>query len=152
MVRKAQVKDAKKIQTIISFWARQGKVLERSLNYIYENIRDFWVYQQGKKVVGACALHIIGWHNLAEIKSLVLDKNYQRKGIGSELVSACIDEAKSLGVKYIFVLTFIGKFFKKFGFKKISKDKLPHKIWSECIHCVYFPKCKEEALILELDK
>ncbi|MDD5618315.1 MAG: GNAT family N-acetyltransferase, partial [Candidatus Omnitrophica bacterium] len=33
------------------------------------------------------------------------------------------------------------------GFKKISKSKLPHKIWAECCNCPKFPGCEEEAVI-----
>ena len=100
--------------------------------------------------MGACALHIVGWDDLAEIKSLVVVKEYQRKGIGKKLVSVCIEEAKSLGVKRVFALTFVGAFFRKLGFKKIAKEKLPHKIWSECVTCPYFPHCKEKAFILKI--
>jgi len=150
MLRKAKLKDAEEIYSLINFWAKRKRVLERSLNYIYENIRDFWVYEKNKKIIGACALHIIGWQDLAEIKSLVVKKNHQNKGIGKQLVKACINEAKELGVKKIFVLTFIGDFFKKMGFKKIRKTRLPQKIWSECVNCVYFPECKEEAFILKV--
>lgn len=150
MLRKAKVTDAKKIYAVISFWAKRGFCLERSLNYIYEHIRDFWVYEENRKIVGVCALHIVGWHNLAEIKSLVVESRYQRRGIGRKLVKACLEEAKSLSIRHVFTLTFVEKFFKSMGFERISKDRLPHKIWSECVHCTYFPKCKERALILDL--
>lgn len=149
MVRKAQLPDVKKIYNLILFWAKKGSVLERPLNYIYENLRDFWVYEERGKIVGACSLHVAGWKGLAEIKSLVVDKRFHGRGIGRKLVEACIEEAKYLGVKRVFTLTFVEKFFRKVGFKKITKDKLPQKIWSDCIHCVFFPhKCKEEALII----
>ncbi|MCM8756604.1 MAG: N-acetyltransferase [Candidatus Omnitrophica bacterium] len=150
MLRKANIRDANKIYTLIHSWARKGVVLDRSLNYIYENIRDYWVFEERGKIVGTCALHIVGWDDLGEIKSLVVDKKYQGRGIGKVLIDACIEEASSLGVKKIFALTFIPNFFKKKGFKKIPMQKLPHKIWSDCIDCVYFPNCKEEAMILVL--
>ena len=151
MLRKAKVTDAEKIYRLIAFWAKRGKVLPRPLNYIYEHIRSFWVYQEKKRIVGTCALHIVGWEDLAEIKSLVVVKEYQRKGIGKKLVHACIEEAKSLGIKRVFALTFVGAFFRRLGFKKISKEKLPHKIWSECVTCPYFPHCKEKAFILKIN-
>lgn len=150
MLRKAKIADAKGIYRLISFWAKKNKVLERPLNYIYENIRDFWICTQNRRIIGSCALHVIGWEDLAEIKSLVVDKRKHKKGIGKELVEACVKEAKSLGVKNIFVLTFVETFFRHLGFKKLSKNKLPHKIWSDCINCVYFPNCKEESLILNI--
>jgi len=150
MLRRAKISDAREIYSLINWWAERGAVLERSLNYIYENMRDYWVYEKKGKIVGVCALHVVGWENLGEIKSLAVDEKYQQRGIGNGLVRACVGEASALGMKKIFVLTFVPSFFKKFGFKKINKNKLPHKIWSDCINCAYFPNCKEEALILLL--
>ena len=147
MIRKATIKDAQKIQELISSFAKKGKLLERSLNYIYEHIRDFWVFEKKGKIVGCCALHCVGWQGLGEIKSLAIKKKYQRKGIGEKLVKMCIEEAKILGLKKVFALTFVSDFFKKLGFKRIERKKLPAKIWSDCINCVLFPDCKEEAVI-----
>ena len=149
MIRKAKISDAKEIYSLIHFWAKKRKVLERSLNTIYENIRDFWIYENKGKIIGCCALHIVGWQDMAEIKSLVIAKNHQGKGIGAMLVKKCLDEAKTLEIKQIFALTFEPKFFKRLGFKTIDKNKLPHKIWSDCINCFYFPNCDEQAVILK---
>ncbi len=151
MLRKARIADARKIQKLIAFWTKEGKVLNRPLNYIFEHIRDFWVYQERDTILGACALHIVGWDDLAEVKSLVVRKTRHRRGIGKKLVTACVSEAKELGVKNVFTLTYVDEFFRKLGFKKINKNKLPHKIWNECIHCVDFPnQCRETALVLKI--
>ena len=147
MPKKATLQDASQIHDLVNSYARRGLMLGRSLNYVYEKIRDFWVQRQRKKVIGCCALNIVGWQNLAEIKSLAVDKKYQNKGIGKGLVEACLKEARSLGIKKVFVLTYEPDFFKKLGFKLISKEKLPHKIWSDCLNCPEFPGCHEEALI-----
>ena len=122
-------------------------MLGRSLSYIYEKIRDFWVYKDKNKVLACCSLNIVGWQDLAEIKSLAVDKKYHKRGLGRLLVNACLKEAKDIGIKKIFVLTYEPKFFKKMGFRPIGKEKLPHKIWSDCLNCVEFPDCREEALI-----
>ncbi len=124
-------------------------MLPRSLNELYENIRDFWVAEEGKKIIGCCALHI-SWDDLAELKSLAVEKKRQNRGIGRELVSTCLAEAKDLGAKRIFVLTYKADYFKNFGFKKIRNSELPHKIWAECINCSKFPDCKEIALVKDI--
>jgi amino-acid N-acetyltransferase len=149
MVRKAKIKDIKQMQAIINGFAKKDIMLARSLSELYENTRDFWVKEIRGKVVGCAALHI-SWEDLAEIKSVAVLKNLHGKGIGRELVLACIDEAGRLGVKKIFVLTYKPKYFKKFGFKQIPHSSLPHKIWAECIHCPKFPNCKEIALLKTL--
>jgi amino-acid N-acetyltransferase len=127
-------------------------VLERSLNYIYENIRDFWVYVEQRNIIGCAALHIVGWQDLGEIKSLVVSSKFQRKGVGTQLVKQCISEAKSLGIKNVFALTFAPNFFKALKFREINRKELPHKIWSDCVNCVYFPDCHEKAVILRLER
>ncbi len=149
MIRKAKIQDIKQIQSLINHFARQDLMLPRSLNEIYETLRDFWVAEEAEKVVGCCALHI-SWEDLAEIKSLAVAKNKQKKGIGRLLVGACLEEAKELGAQKIFVLTYKPDYFKKFGFKRIRNSSLPHKIWAECINCCKFPNCQEVAMVKEL--
>jgi amino-acid N-acetyltransferase len=150
MIRKAKISDAKAIYELINSWAKEGRVLERPLNYIYENIRDFWVYEEAKKIIGCCALHSIGWQDLGEIKSLTVAKKFQDQGIGKMLVKKCLEEARVLGIKNVFALTFASQFFKKLKFSPIDRKELPHKIWSDCVNCVYFPDCREEAVIFKI--
>ena len=150
MIRKAKISDAKQIQALIQIWAKKGKMLERPLNYVYENIRDFWVFEADSKIVGCCALHIVGWESLAEIKSLAVAPKYQGRGIARSLLKSCLDEAENLNLDKIFALTFVLKFFQKLGFKKTDRNKLPHKIWSDCINCTFFPDCHEEAVIINV--
>jgi amino-acid N-acetyltransferase len=149
MIRKAQIRDIKEIQKLINYFAKQDLMLPRSLNELYESLRDFWICEENKKIMGCCALHI-SWDDLAEIKSLAVAKNKQKKGIGSWLINACLKEAKELGATRVFALTYKPDFFKKFGFKRIKNADLPHKIWAECINCCKFPNCQEVAMIKKL--
>jgi amino-acid N-acetyltransferase len=146
MIRKAKIKDIKQMQTLINAFARQDLMLPRSLNELYEHLRDYWVAEESRKVVGCVALHI-SWDDLAEIKSLAVAKEAQGRGLGRKLIEASLCEAGELGAKKIFVLTYKPGFFKNFGFKKISHASLPHKIWAECINCCKFPDCQETALL-----
>ncbi|MFA5063226.1 MAG: N-acetyltransferase [Candidatus Omnitrophota bacterium] len=146
MLRKAKIKDIKEIQELINSFARQDIMLARSLNELYENIRDFWVVEANGKIRGCAAMHI-SWDDLAEIKSVAVSKKYHGKGIGRELVEACLKEAVDLGANKVFVLTYKPEYFKKFGFKRVKNATLPHKIWAECINCCKFPNCQETALL-----
>jgi len=148
-IRKAKIKDIREIQNLINSFAKQDLMLPRSLNEIYDNLRDFWVFEENKKIVGCCALHVC-WQDLAEIKSLAVTKHRQRRGIGSQLITTCIKEAKELGAKKIFVLTYKPEFFRKFWFKRIKYSDLPHKIWAECINCPKFPDCQEIPMVKQL--
>jgi amino-acid N-acetyltransferase len=150
LIRKATVKDAKDIFGILQRFAIEGVLLPRSLNSIYENIRDFYVYEENGKIAGIGSLHIF-WEDLAEIKSLAVLPEYQGKGIGKKIVKECIKEAKQLGIKKVFALTYVPDFFQKLGFKTVDKSEFPQKVWTECIHCVKFNECKEIPVMLEIE-
>ena len=149
MIRKAKLTDVKEIQQMIKAYSTRGDILPRSLGDLYDHLRDFFVYTRNRSVVGICSLHIC-WEDLAEIRSLVVKEEARDRGIGVKLVKACLEESKSLGIKRVFALTYQHYFFERFGFKKVDKAALPHKIWADCLKCVKFPDCDETAMVKEL--
>ncbi len=151
MIRKAKVSEVPQIQKMLEVSARKGEMLPRSLGELYECLRDFHVHVgPGGEIMGCCALHPT-WEELGEIRSLVVKEEYRNRGVGAGLVGRCLEEARELGLKRIFVLTFSPPFFQRLGFRPVSKSMLPHKIWAECIRCIHFPDCKEEALWIDLE-
>ncbi len=149
MIRKAVPGDVKEIQKLIKQYSTKGGILPRSLSELYDHLRDLFVYTRNRKVIGICALHLC-WEDLAEIRSLAVREEDRKKGIGTKLVKACLDESKALGIKRVFALTYQSAFFEGLGFKKVDKAVLPHKIWTDCLKCVKFPDCDEIALVKEL--
>ena len=149
MIRKAQIADVKDIQKILMTFANRGDMLSRSLSELYESLRDFYVVEEDGELLGAAALHIV-WEELAEVRSVAVTEDAGRKGIGSQLVQACIAEARELGLKRLFCLTYKPDFFAKHGFRLVDKAELPHKVWGDCIKCPKFPDCDENAMILDL--
>jgi len=149
MIRKAQIGDVKEIQKLLITFASRGDMLSRSLSEIYESLRDFYVFEEDGNILGAAALHIV-WDDLAEVRSVAVVEDAGRKGIGSRLVQACIAEAREIGLKRIFCLTYKPDFFGKHGFRLVDKSELPQKVWGDCIKCVKFPDCDENAMILDL--
>jgi amino-acid N-acetyltransferase len=150
MLRKASIEDVRKIHAVVNLSASRGEMLPRALGELYDNMRDYFVYEEGGSILGTCALHIC-WEDLAEIRSVCVDEPARRKGIGRLLVDACIAEAKTFGMERIFLLTYQHEFFGKCGFQVIDKKELPQKIWSDCIKCPKFPECDEIAMILNLE-
>jgi len=149
-VEKARITDANTVHRLINHFADRGEMLPRSLSEIYENIRDYFVTRHGGEVVACAALHVM-WSDLAEIKSVAVAEDRQRQGIGSQLVAACLEEARALGMSTVFCLTYKPAFFEKFGLSQIDKMELPRKVWTECYHCPKFPDCDEVALICQLE-
>jgi amino-acid N-acetyltransferase len=149
MIRKAEMGDVKEIQKLLTNFANRGDMLSRSLSELYESLRDFYVAVEDERLLGTAALHIV-WNDLAEVRSVAVSEEVGRKGIGSQLVQACINEARQIGLGRIFCLTYKPDFFAKFGFRLVDKSELPHKVWGDCIKCVKFPDCDENAMILDL--
>jgi amino-acid N-acetyltransferase len=149
MIRKARMSDVKAIQKLIADYARKGDMLPRSLSEIYENLRDYFVFEEnGGEVVGSAAIHLM-WEDLAEVRSLAVREGEMRRGIGTRLVEACISEAIVLGITRVFALTYKPEFFERIGFQQVDKSELPHKIWSDCLKCAKFPDCDEVALVAD---
>jgi amino-acid N-acetyltransferase len=149
MVRKAQAKDTGRIHELIDYYAGRNMMLPRAEHEIAENLRDFWVYEKGNTLIGCAALHIFS-NKLAEIRSLSVDADHVKSGVGTGLVKACLKEALDMGIKSVFVLTQKSDFFKRFAFMPTEKKKMPQKIWTDCSICPKFAKCDEIAYVKEL--
>ena len=148
MIRKARIPDVKSIHRLLMEYSRQGLMLSRSLSELYESIRDFYVFEEGKRVVGTVCLNIC-WEDLAEVRSLAVEEGAGGRGAGRLLVQSCLEEARHLGIRRVFALTYKPAFFQKLGFHTIEKSELPHKIWGDCIKCPKFPECDEIAMSFE---
>ncbi len=150
MIRPATVNDVTIIQELLNYYAEQGLLLPRSRNDLYENLRDFLIFQDKHgTVLGVGALHIC-WQDLGEIRSLAVDPNHLRRGIGARLVAECEKEARRLELQSTFTLTYQEEFFARAGYRVIDKSQLPHKIWGDCLNCIKFPDCDEIAMLKEL--
>ena len=145
MLRGAHINDAEQMNKLVNHFAQKDLMLARPLSELYENIRDYYVYIENGSVVGCAALHIF-WKDLAEIKSIAVEEDYQKRGIGKQLIQKCLEEGKVLGINRLLVLTYIPEFFERMGFKRVDKELLPRKIWSECVKCYKFPDCEAEVL------
>ena len=83
--RQAKFDDVENIHKLLNDYAKEGLMLPRSRNAIYENLRDYIVAVQGSHLVGCGALHFV-WDRLAEIRSLAVDPELKCTGIGRKIV------------------------------------------------------------------
>ena len=149
MIRKACIDDVKKIHSLINISSSNSEMLARPLGELYDNLRDYFVYEETGEIIGTGALHIC-WEDLAEIRSLAVLEDQQANKVATRLVEACLREARSFGIKRVFALTYVDGFFENMGFKTVEKSQLPHKVWSDCLKCPKFPECDETAMVLDL--
>jgi amino-acid N-acetyltransferase len=145
-VEKAKIPDVAEMHRLINRFAQKGEMLARPLSELYEEIRDFLVIKKDDRVLACAALHV-AWEDLAEVRSMAVDEEWQNKGLGTVLLKACLKEARELGIKTIFCFTYRPAFFKRYNFMDIDKMELPRKVWTDCYRCPKFPNCDETALI-----
>jgi amino-acid N-acetyltransferase len=148
--KKASLFDIQAMQKLVQPEIEEGIILPRSDDEIATNIRSYTLAYKDELLIGFSALHIHTPY-LAEVRSLVIQKEFRGKKIGEGLVYELLQEASLLGVHKVLALTYKQAFFGRMGFVEIPKDSLPeHKIWADCIKCKHFPICNEIALIKTL--
>jgi len=150
-IRKARVADVPRIAALVNYYAAQGEMLPKSLNQVYQNIRDFMVADEDGQVVGCGALHVL-WEDLGEIRSLAVEFEKRGNGVGRLIVTQLLAEARELGLPTVFALTYRPTFFQKLGFQIVDKEALPRKIWADCIDCLKFPHCNEVAVQIQVNQ
>jgi len=144
-IRSATAADVKVIHGLLAPFAARNIILKRDEDNIFQHLQEFLVAEYDGVTVGAVAMHVYG-ANLAEIRSLVVDPVYQKHGLGRLLVEGCEQWLAGLGVGRVFALTYVDSFFIRLGYEVVSKESLPHKIWTVCVHCSRFADCDEVAV------
>ncbi|MDR3204989.1 MAG: N-acetyltransferase [Deltaproteobacteria bacterium] len=151
-VRKAHVEDVPAIYEILKRFSVQGLLLPRSYVNLYEMLQSFYVAEDERfadRLAGTASLQV-AWEDLAELRSLAVEENSRSRGLGRALAEKAEQDAARLKVKKMFVLTFVPEFFIKLGYRQVSLDSLPQKIWAVCFNCVHYPNCKEIALVKDI--
>lgn len=147
---KPTVADISKMQDIVKEEVDKGKILLRTADEMANTIRSYTVVEVDKKMAGFTAAHIHS-PRLAEVRSLVVAREFRGLKLGKKLVEACIKESKDYGIEQLLSLTYEEGFFASLGFRTIAKEEIPeHKIWADCIRCKHFPICDEIAMVIDL--
>ena len=135
---------------MVNYYAERGKMLHRSLESVYDSLRAFIVAEDTNGSLLGCTAIDIFWADLAEVRSLAVRCDERGRGVGSALVRAAISDARRIGVRRLFALTYERKFFERHGFKVVERRMLPEKVWRVCIACPKVDACDEIAMILQL--
>ncbi len=151
-VRRAELTDVPSMMVLLNEYARQAEILPRAEDDVYRSIREWVVAEQTgvKSVIVGMGSLLVMWHDLAEIRSLVIDPSCQGHGIGRQIVDVLIADAKLLKLPKIFALTRKPGFFLKMGFQLTRLESLPRKVYRDCVFCSKFQRCDEVALIMPL--
>jgi N-acetylglutamate synthase-like GNAT family acetyltransferase len=108
-------------------------------------ISRFVVVKQGAELIGCVRIKVFKDGTL-ELSSLAVLSEYQRQGIGSELVNKLLFNEVA---RPIFLLTSLDKesFYKKFGFNIVIPDKLSEEFKNEYLHIINLPFAKNIQVI-----
>lgn len=148
-IRPAAIADVPIIHHLLETYAAKGNLLPRTMNELYRHLRDFFVIDVDGKVAAIGALEIFT-EDLGEVRSLVVDEAFERRGLGRLMVQRIIAEARAIGLRRLMALTYVPVFFHKLGFKTVAMDTLPEKVWNVCVKCYKYNNCDETAVLLLL--
>lgn len=139
------------IVELIGQFAAANLMLPVTEDFLFEHISNYHVAETEGKLVGCVFLRVYN-DTLAEVRSLAVDKSYQKQGTGRNLVLHLVEAARELGIRKLFALTVTPRFFEKIGFHEVDKVEFPEKIWHDCDKCSKRDQCDEIAFVMELGK
>ena len=150
VVRPAVESDVGPICDLPDEYARRHLLLKRTPEDVLEKLKNFRVGELDGEFACCVALRDFG-DDLYEVRSLAVCRKFNNQGCGSKLVSGVIDQLRSLGRPVrVFALTYRAHFFCRLGFRIVSKELFPQKIWSDCSVCPKKDCCDETAVLMEL--
>jgi amino-acid N-acetyltransferase len=132
VVRPARTSDVRAVRTLVDAYSSDGRLLSKATVTLFEDVPDFLVAELDGEVVGCGAVHVM-WEDLAEVRTLAVDPRFVGRGIGAALLSALMDRARDLGVKRVFCLTFMVRFFAAHGFVEIDDTPIDTAVYEQLL-------------------
>lgn len=150
VVRPASIVEMRQVEPLIRTFAERSLMLPKSYDQLARLFREFVVaVDPAGEVVGCGALRVYT-ESLAEVASLAVAEHAHGMGIGRRIVEALVENARELGVASVFALTLREEFFLRAGFRTVSKEMFPQKVWADCRTCPKLHACDEIALVREV--
>lgn len=115
IIRKATAEDISHLSAFIMQFVATGELLPRTLDELTDLLPNFFVATWQGEIVGCATLEVYS-KKMAEIRSLAVSPKVQGRGVGRELVQACVELAKELHIFEVMAISASEDFFKKCGF------------------------------------
>ena len=131
-VRPARTTDVRAIRDLVDAYSSDGRLLSKATVTLFEDVPEFLVAEIDGVVVGCGAVHVM-WEDLAEVRTLAVDPQYVGRGIGSTILISLMDRARALGVKRVFCLTFMVRFFRAHGFEEIDDTPVDTVVYEQLL-------------------
>jgi amino-acid N-acetyltransferase len=131
-IRPAKTTDVRAIRDLIDAYSVDGSLLSKATVTIFEQLQEFVVAEIDGTVIGCGALHVM-WEDLAEVRTLAVRPDQARHGIGSQVLEQLLTNARELGIKRVFCLTFMKEFFGRHGFVEIDDTPVGHEVYEQLL-------------------
>ena len=131
-VRRAVTRDVAFIRRMVDNYTLDGRLLAKAWVNLYEDVQEFLVADSAGDVIGCGALHVM-WEDLAEVRTLAVDPDHLRSGVGSAILESLIAQARTLGLRRVFCLTFETSFFARHGFREIEGAPVDHDVFEQLL-------------------
>ena len=131
-IRWARTPDVRAIRAIVAPMAQSRVLIAKEAVTYFEALQQFRVAELDGQVVGCGALHVM-WEDLAEIRTLAVRPEAKGAGVGSALLDALVEDARQLGVRRLFCLTFEVDFFRRHGFEPIEGQAVDPEVYAELL-------------------
>jgi amino-acid N-acetyltransferase len=115
VIRPARLTDLPQVERFIARFVDEKRILPRTADELDLLIPTGFIAELDGRIVGFTALEIYS-RKLAEIRSLCVDPAAQGRGIGKQLVDACLALGRKLHVFEVMVITSEEEFFRSRGF------------------------------------
>ena len=149
ILRPARPADVRAIAELVRPYAERRVLVSKDLISYFEDIQEFIVAEEipgvvergggddgeapvAPRIVGCGALHVM-WDDLAEVRTLAVHPDALGTGLGSAILRELIAQAREMGLKRVFCMTFEEQFFGAHGFEPIEGTPVGADVFAEML-------------------
>ena len=153
ILRPARPADVRAIAELVRPYAERRVLIAKDLISYFEDIQEFIVAEEvpdvvghdgrdggggggdslaAPRIVGCGALHVM-WDDIAEVRTLAVHPDAVGTGLGSAILRELIAQAREMGLKRVFCMTFEEPFFGAHGFEPIEGTPVGADVFSEML-------------------
>ena len=149
VLRPARPADVRSIAELVRPYAERRVLVSKDLISYFEDIQEFIVAEEipgvvgpggadsgdtpaAPRIVGCGALHVM-WDDIAEVRTLAVHPDALGTGLGSAILRELIAQAREMGLKRVFCMTFEEQFFGAHGFEPIEGTPVGADVFAEML-------------------
>lgn len=148
-MRRATAEDAAALHQLITAHLDEGHLLPRGLDELRRHAARFVVCDVAGEIKACAELAPLS-PRVAEVRSLVVSRDFRRVGLAARLVGELQRRAKASGFETLCAFTHDARFFVRQNFSIVPHLWLPEKISTDCVGCPLFRRCEQFAMVLPL--